>query len=559
MQGDDFDVIIIGGGLAGIVCALQLLDAGRRVLLLDRDQPGELGGLAKESFGGLLMVDTPLQRRHRLQDSPELALADWLAFGGFDADSTQPGHPQYWPRQWAEHYVHDSLEHLYHWLTARGVGFLPLPLWVERGQGPGAPASGAARGNSVPRWHVAWGTGQGLVQTLLQRLEQHPRRARLALRFGHHVQGLLTTNGAVTGCRGVVQAPMRASPDAPAAAAREFEARAPQVVIAAGGLNGGDLSAVRAHWHPDWGAAPPESLLNGSHRYADGTLHRAAAAVGGQLTHLQNQWNYAAGIAHWRPRKPRHGLSLVPPKSALWLNARGERIAPALVSGFDTRQLVTQVCAEPRGHSWQLMNRRIALKELAISGAEFNPSIRDRSRLGFVRDLLLGNRWLLDEVLAHSRDVVVARSLPELAAGMNALQGGADIDAARLADVVARYDAEVAKGAASQDEQRLRIAQLRQWKGDRLRTCRAARILDQRALPLIALRLSIISRKSLGGIQTDLASRVLDAAGQPVPGLFAIGEAAGFGGGGMNGLRGLEGSFLGGCIYTAQRAARALT
>ncbi|QTD43983.1 FAD-binding dehydrogenase [Ottowia testudinis] len=543
MQRHQSEVIIIGGGLAGIVCALQLLDAGRRVLLLDRDAPEHFGGLAKESFGGLLIVDTPLQRRQKLKDSPDLALQDWLAFGAFDAASAQPGHPFYWPRQWAEHYVGDSLQHLYHWLTARGVGFLPLPLWVERGMGPGA--SGAARGNSVPRWHVVWGTGQGLVGALLRQLERHPQRDHLTLKFGHRVEGLLTTGGAVTGCHGHTEG------DAPEA----FEAHAPQVVIAAGGINGGDLGLVRQHWHADWGQVP-ESLLNGSHQFADGTLHRAAQGVGGQVTHLQNQWNYAAGIAHWRPRKPRHGLSLVPPKSALWLNARGERITPALVSGFDTRDLVTQVCAQPSGYSWQLMNRRIALKELAISGAEFNPSIRDKGKLGFVRDLLLGNRWLLNEVLTHSTDVVTARTLNELADKMNALQGDSAVRADTLRGAVEHYDAEVAKGTASQDPQRLAIAQLRQWKGDRLRTCKAARIDDGSGL--IAIREHIISRKSLGGIQTNLNSQVLASSGQPIAGLYAIGEAAGFGGGGMNGLRGLEGTFLGGCIYSAQRAALAI-
>lgn len=543
----DSEVLIIGGGLAGIVCALQLLDRGRRVLLLDRDARGNFGGLAKESFGGLLMVDTPLQRRQKLRDSPELALQDWLAFGGFDAASTEPGHPYHWPRQWAEHYVNDSLEHLYHWLTARGVGFLPLPLWVERGMGPGT--AGAVRGNSVPRWHVVWGTGQGLVAALLDQLERHPGRDRLTLHFGHKVEGLLTTNGAVTGCHGIVEGEGGALP---------FEAHAPQVVIAAGGINGGDLSLARRHWHPDWGAQAPASLLNGSHQFADGTLHHAAQGVGAQLTHLQNQWNYAAGIAHWRPRKPGHGLSLVPPKSALWLNARGERIVPPLVSGFDTRDLVTQVCAQPAAYSWQLMNRRIALKELAISGAEFNPSIRDKRKLGFVLDILRGNRWLLDEVLKHSSDVAVGRDLDELAERMNALQGTPELRAGTLREVVAQYDAEVAKGAASQDPQRRRIAQLCQWKGDRLRTCKAARILDAKAMPLIAIREHIISRKSLGGIQTNLDSQALDAGGRPIAGLYAIGEAAGFGGGGMNGLRGLEGTFLGGCIYSAQRAARAI-
>jgi len=546
MNRHDSDVIVIGGGLAGMVCALQLLDANRRVLLLDRDTPEHLGGLAKESFGGLLLVDTPLQRRQRLKDSPELALADWLAFGEFDAASTQRGHPFYWPRQWAEHYVHDSLEHLYHWLLARGVKFLPLPLWVERGMGAGSPR-GAPRGNSVPRWHVAWGTGKGLTDALAAQLERHPRRGRLTLQFGHRVEGLITTAGAVSGCQGVVEA-----------GGEPFEAHAPQVVIAAGGINGGDLSLARRHWHPDWGPEAPEGLLSGSHRYADGTLHRAAEAVGGQLTHLRNQWNYAGGIAHWRPRKPRHGLSLVPPRSALWLNARGERIVPPLVSGFDTRDLVTQVCAQPGGYSWQVLNRKIALKELAISGAEFNPSVRDKRMLGFVLDIALGNRWLLKEVLAHSTDVVTAASLDELAAGMNALQGTAEVSAQTLREVVRHYDAEVAKGAASQDPQRQRIAQLRQWKGDRLRVCAAARIDDPGARPLIAIREQIISRKSLGGIQTNLSSQVLGATGEPIAGLYAVGEAAGFGGGGMNGLRGLEGSFLGGCIYSAQRAARAM-
>jgi predicted oxidoreductase len=548
MSSEHADVIVIGAGLAGIVCALELLERGpRRVLLLDRDLPARVGGLARESFGGLLLVDTPLQRRHGLRDSPELAWQDWLAFGGFEPASAEPGHPDHWPRRWAEHYVHDALPRLYHWLRDQGIRFLPLPLWAERGVGPGEP--GAARGNSVPRWHVVWGTGEHLIRTLLERLNRHPHRDRLTLRFGHKVEALVSTHGAVIGCRGVREGEGGGVP---------FEADASQVVIAAGGINGGDLSLARQHWHPDWGTAPA-TLLNGSHRFADGTLHRAAEAVGGQLTHLNRQWNYAAGIAHWHPRQPHHGLSLVPPKSALWLNARGERVWPPLVSGFDTRELVTQVCAQPGGYSWLLMNRRIALKELAISGAEFNPNLRQRRVLGVARDLLLGQPWLLDQLLTHSRDVAVGRDLDELASKMNAVQGDAEVRAESLREAVARYDQEVALGAASTDPQRLRIAQLRQWKGDRTRTCAAARILDTAAQPLIALRTHIISRKSLGGLLTDLDSRVLGADGRPLSGLYAIGEAAGFGGGGMHGLRGLEGSFLGGCICSAQRAARAMS
>lgn len=529
------DVAIVGGGLAGIVAALELLDAGRSVVLLDRDEEANLGGLARESFGGILFVDTPEQRRAGIHDSPDLALRDWLAFGEFGRDEAA----EHWPRRWAEAYVNESTGEVYHWLKARGIGFLPLPLWVERGQYGG--------GNSVPRWHVTWGTGHGLATRLVELLQAHPRRQALTLAFGHRVDAMVDDAGRIAGCRGVVEATQR-----------EFVARADAVLVAAGGING-SIERVRRHWHADWGA-PPETILNGSHRFADGRLHDAVQAAGGLLTNLDRMWNYAAGVHHWKPRKPGHGLSLVPPRSALWLNWRGERIGPhPLVSGFDTRDLVTQVCRQQRKYSWQLLNRRIALKELAISGAEFNPSIRERSMPRFLRDLLLGNRWLLGEVTAHCADVVTAGSLPELVQRMNALQGDDSVDLATVADAAGRYDAEIDRGPAlHNDEQLRRIAHLRRWRGDRLRTCRFQKILDPGAMPLIAIREFIISRKSLGGILTDLDSRVLDAAGAPIPGLYAAGEAAGFGGGGMNGLRGLEGTFLGGCILGARRAARAI-
>lgn len=530
------DILIIGAGLAGIVCALRLLDQGRRVLLLDRDSEPHLGGLAKESFGGILLVDTPEQRRQRIHDTPERALQDWLRFGAFGHDESM----DHWPRRWAEHYVHDCMQDVYHWLRAQGLSFLPLPLWVERGMTPDGG------GNSVPRWHVVWGTGQGLMRTLVQRLQQHPQRDRLTLLCNHRVETLQTQAGAVHGCAGIRE-------DNGAA----FEVQAAVLVVAAGGING-NLDLVRQHWHADW-SHPPAVILNGAHPFADGRLHHAAQLAGAELTHLDRQWNYAAGIRHWRPRKPDHGLSLVPPRSALWLNRRGERIWPPLVNGYDTRDLVTQICAQEQGMSWQLLNRRIALKELAISGAEFNPSIRTHSKLGLLREILFGNRWLVNEVLANSSDVVVAGSLDELAAKMNALQGDSAVQPATLRDVVTRYDAEVAKGDASTDPQRQRIAELRQWKGDRLRTCKAQPILDDKALPLIAIREHIISRKSLGGIHTNLACEALRPDGSTVPGLYAIGEAAGFGGGGMNGLRALEGTFLGGCVYSAQRLARALS
>jgi predicted oxidoreductase len=527
------EVIVIGGGIAGICAALELLDAGRRVLMLERDSAENFGGLAKESFGGIFLVGTPEQRRAGIRDTPELALADWKAFGAMNPDDPHDR----WPLAWAEAYVRRCHDDVGVWLRKRGVGFLPAPHWIERGL--------FTPGNSVPRFHIVWGTGRELALRLIDTLERHPRRQSLEIRFGQRVESLLMSNGAVTGCSGIGEED-----------GRPFEVEAGGVIVAAGGFNG-NIERVRQHWHRDW-KSPPPVILNGSHRYADGRLHDAVSAAGGRLTHLDSMWNYAAGVHHPQPRKPGHGLSLVPPRSALWLDWRGRRIGPMpLVTGFDTRDLVAQVCAQERQYSWQLMNRRIALKELAVSGAEHNPSIRDKKKFAFLRDLIFGNQWLYDEMTRNCEDFVVGRDLPELVAKMNALQGDDAVSLDEIRQAAESYDAQIERGESlHNDEQLRRIAYVRRWKGDRIRTCKFRKILDPKAGPLIAVREFIISRKSLGGIQTDLQSRVLDSAGQPIPGLFAAGEAAGFGGGGMHGLRALEGSFLGGCILGGRIAGQ---
>ena len=524
------DVIVIGAGLAGVVAAVELLGRGRRVLLLDRDTEQNMGGLAKESFGGLWFAGTPLQKRYGINDGPSQGLRDWLSFAEFGPDDR-------WQRAWAEAYVHRANNEVFDWLRGIGVEFMPMPLWVERGL--------HTPGNSVPRWHIVWGTGHELAMVANRHLLAHPARDRLEQRYGHRVEALVATGGRVTGCRGVLEG-----------SDREFEASAESVVVASGGING-DLERVKANWHADW-SRPPDTLLNGSHKYADGRVHDAAAAIGARVVHLDWQWNYAAGVHHWRPRKPSHGLSLVPPKSALWLNWRGERIGPMpLVTGFDTHDLVAQICRQQRAYSWQLLNRTIALKELAISGGEFNPSFREKKKLAVARDMLRGNRWLYDEVTRNCPDVVVADTLPALVEKMNALAGDGSVDLAAVTEAATVYDSRIDLGPRfHNDEQLRRIEFARRWMGDRLRTCRFQKILDPKAGPLMAIREFIISRKSMGGLETDLSSRVLGADGSPIPGLYAAGESAGFGGGGMNGKRGLEGTFLGGCVFGGRIAGR---
>jgi uncharacterized protein len=529
---DRSDVLIIGGGIAGLATALDLLDGDHTVMLVDRDEATNIGGLARESFGGMFFVDSPEQRRQGIRDSVDLAWRDWCSFAEFGPDDV-------WPRGWAQAYVQRATTDVRGWVRRLGVTFLPVVNWVERGE--------FQPGNSVPRFHVAWGTGKGIADAVIVALRGHAHAGRLTFRFNCRAERLTLQGGHVVGAEGVDEKD-----------GTPFVVRAEQVVVAAGGING-DLDRVRQNWHADWGR-PPQTILNGSHRFADGTLHDATVAAGGVLTHLDRMWNYAAGVHHPRPRKAHHGLSLVPPRSALWLNWRGRRIGPQpLVSGFDTRRLVTAICGEKRQYSWQLMNRRIALRELAVSGAEFNPSIREKSRLGFMRDVLAGNRWLVEQMIGSCPDVVTAASLPELVAKMNALQGDAAVELGAVEDAVSQYDATIARGESlMNDEQLRRIAALRRYRGDRLRLCKFQPIVDKNALPLIAIREFIISRKSLGGIRTDLQSRVLDAAGQPIHGLYAVGEAAGFGGGGMHGLRALEGTFLGGCILSGRLAAASI-
>ena len=525
------DVLVIGGGLAGLVTAIECLRAGKRVTLVDRDTRQRLGGQALWAFGGMALVDTPVQRRMKLKDSPERALRDWLRYGELDAMDV-------WPRQWAQYYVEHSREQVYDWVTQHGVKFLPAVNWVERGM--------LGNGNSLPRYHILWGTAQRFTQQMIAALHQANTANRLTLLSNHEVVKLESQGGVVTGAHAI---------NHDTGGSVQFAAQA--VVLAMGGINGSH-EQVRANWPAS--RPLPATMLNGAHPFCNGKLHHLVAGLGGHVTHAGEMWNYAAGVPHPQPHFPGHGLSHIPCKSALWLDHTGRRIGPQpLITSFDTSDLCRTVAAQAKPYTWHLLNWRIAAKELALSGAEHNQRIRDRQFPMLMKEMLFGNHRLVRQMLAESRHFLVADTLAELAAKMNVLAGTSDVRAEVLQQTADDFDANFQRGlSVVNDDQIRRIEHARHWPPERLRTCKPAPLQASGSGPFIAIQLQLITRKSLGGLKTDLQSRVLTDSDQAIEGLYCVGEAAGFGGGGACGKRSLEGTFLPGCVMTARAAARSI-
>lgn len=539
MKKYEADVVIIGAGIAGIVAAYELMNEGKSVILLDRDEADQIGGLAKWSFGGMFFVDSPLQRRAGMKDSPEIALRDWHSVADF-------GEEDVIPKLWAEQYVNTCTDQIYHWVRKGGTKFFPVVNWVERGL--------HKPGNSFPRFHITWGTGKGLTDDMIRLMEGHSKKGQLLHKyFRHKAEELVVEGGAVIGVAGLDE-----SDGIP------FLANGDHVVVATGGM-GGNIQKVKETWYKPWGA-PPEKILNGSHPYALGDLHEAVEKVNGNVTHMDWHWHYAAGVHHPKPKWKDHGLSLVPPKSALWLNYKGERFGPTpLITAYDTRWTVEEICKQEKKYSWQVLNMKIMMKEFAISGSEHNVAVRDKNLFKFLKTILFGNKELVNDMLDNCQDFVVANSVEELVEKMNALQGNEDVQFAAVNDAISQYDRNIDQGEKyHNDDQLRRIAHARQYRGDKVRTCKFQKINDPSAGPLIAIREWILSRKTLGGIQTDLDCRVLAKPANsitgtdPIPGLYAIGEAAGFGGGGVHGKGALEGTFLGGCVLNARIVAKTI-
>jgi uncharacterized protein len=544
----DADVIVVGAGLAGLVATAEVADAGRRVILLDQEPEASLGGQAFWSFGGLFFVDSPEQRRFRIRDSPELALQDWLGSAGFDRPE------DVWPRRWAEAYVEFASGEKRQWLYDQGVRFLPTPGWAERG---GYLAT--EHGNSVPRFHITWGTGPGLIEPFARRVRAAADRGLVSLRFRHRVDRLSMTGGALDGVGGTVLEPSSVARGQPSSrtAAGEFELSAQAVVVTSGGI-GANHDLVRASWPASLGK-PPSRMLSGVPDHVDGRMLKITEDAGASIINPDRMWHYTEGIENWDPIWTRHGIRILPGPSPLWLDARGRRLPVPLFPGFDTLGTLQHLMKTGYDYSWFVLTQKIIEREFALSGSEQNPDLTSRS----VRQVVAGRVGKgapapVERFKRHGVDFIVEHDLRDLVRRMNALTGDDLIDAGDLTREIEARDREIANPYAK-DLQITAIHGARRYLPDRVtRVARPHRILDPGAGPLIAVRLWILTRKTLGGLETDLSSRVLKPGGEPLAGLYAAGEVAGFGGGGVHGYRSLEGTFLGGCLFSGRTAGRAV-
>ncbi|MFG2109986.1 FAD-binding dehydrogenase [Micromonospora chersina] len=545
----DSDVIVVGAGLAGLVAAAEAADAGRRVLLLDQEPEQNLGGQAWWSFGGLFLVDSPEQRRMGIRDSVELAWQDWTGSAAFDRPE------DHWPRRWAEAYVHFAAGEKRAWLRGMGHRVFPVVSWAERG---GGAAHG--HGNSVPRFHVTWGTGPGVVEPFARRVRAAAEQGRIRLLFRHRVDELVTSGGAVTGVRGAVLAPDEAPRGRPTSrtAVGDFAYGAQAVIVTSGGI-GGDHDLVRRAWPARLGT-PPARMVTGVPAYVDGRMLAVTETAGGQVINPDRMWHYTEGLRNWDPVWPGHGIRILPGPSSLWLDATGERLPAPLFPGFDTLATLRHLRATGHDYSWFVLTQKILEKEFALSGSEQNPDLTNRSVRQVLQRVRPGAPGPVEAFKRHGADFVVADGLPELVDGMNKLaaeSGGPQLDALAVRRVVEARDREIAH-PFGKDAQLHAIRGARRYRGDRLiRVATPHRLLDPAAGPLIAVQLHVLTRKTLGGLHTDLSGRVLRADGEPLAGVYAAGEVAGFGGGGMHGYNALEGTFLGGCLFSGRTAGRA--
>lgn len=544
----DADVIIVGAGLAGLVAAAELAQAGRKIIIVDQEPEQSLGGQAFWSFGGLFLVDSPEQRRMRIRDSHDLALEDWMGTAAFDRPE------DFWPRKWAEAYVGFAAGEKRSWLAERGLKFFPVVGWAERGGG-----NATGHGNSVPRFHITWGTGPGLLEPFVERVREAQKLGLVEFSFRHRVNEIIRTGNTVTGVRGDVLEPSSVERGRKSSrnVTGDFELHAQAVIVASGGI-GGNHDLVRQNWPRRLGA-PPERMISGVPDHVDGRMLAITEAAGGSIINRDRMWHYVEGIKNWSPIWTDHAIRILPGPSSLWLDACGKRLPVPLYPGFDTLATLNHIMGTGFDYSWFILTKKIIQKEFALSGSEQNPDLTGKSWRQVLGRATSGIPGPVKAFMEKGEDFIVEADLAKLVARMNALAGGEPLlDVAQVEREIRARDMQL-DNPFSKDAQITALRGARAYLGDRMiRTAKPHKMLDPANGPLIAVRLNILTRKTLGGLQTDLDSRVLDAEGQPVPGLYAVGEVAGFGGGGVHGYAALEGTFLGGCIFSGRSAGRAV-
>lgn len=542
------EVIIVGAGLAGLVAATELTRAGRKVLIVDQEPESSIGGQAYWSFGGLFLVNSPEQRRMGIKDSFELAWQDWTGTAGFDRAS------DYWPRKWAEAYVRFAAFEKRDYVRSFGIRFFPVVGWAERG-GYGA----IGHGNSVPRFHVTWGTGPGVVMPFIDAVRRAQKEGKVVFRFRHRVTRLLTSQGVVTGVAGDVLEDSHAARGEKSndTVKASFELRAPVVLVTSGGI-GANEELVRKNWPSRLGRIP-QQMVCGVPDHVDGRMLGVVREIGGNIIHPDRMWHYTEGLRNWNPIWTNHGIRILPGPSSLWFDATGKRLPVPLFPGFDTLGTLKYLLDTGYDYSWFILTQKILKKEFALSGSEQNPDLTDK-KWGQVLKRAFGTRATppVERFKTDGEDFIVRDNLHDLVMAMNALAGNNLLDPGVIQAEIEARDREI-DNRFSKDSQVNAIRSARNYLGDKLiRTARLHKILDPKNGPLIAVRLHILTRKTLGGLETDLDGRVLGSTGQPIEGLYAAGEVAGFGGGGMHGYRALEGTFLGGCIFSGRACGRTI-
>ncbi len=542
-----YDAIVIGAGLSGLVATVEIADRGKKVLLLDQEPESSFGGQAWWSFGGLFLIDSPEQRRMGINDSYELARQDWFGSAGFDREEDE------WGRQWAEAYLTFATEEKRDWLKSLGIKFFPIIGWAERGGG-----LAHQHGNSVPRFHITWGTGPGVVKPFADRVHEHMKNNLVTYKPRHEVTELLLQNNEAKGVAGHVLEENMVNRGEKSSRVKidEFEYFAESVLIASGGV-GANLDLIRKNWPTRLGN-PPKHMLSGVPDYVDGKMLQIAERAGANVVNKDRMWHYTEGIKNWNPIWTNHGIRILPGPSSIWLDAEGNRFDAPNYPGFDTLSTLEAIMRTGYDYSWFILTQKIIEKEFALSGSEQNPDLTEKSIKQLMKRLGSGAPEPVEAFKEKGEDFLVDDDLENLVHKMNALTEEPLLDVAKIRMQIEARDREITN-KFSKDLQVTALRGSRFFRGDRLiRTAKPHKLLDAKNGPLIAVRLNILSRKTLGGLQTDLDGRVLNSDGSPINGLYAAGEASGFGGGGIHGYRALEGTFLGGCLFTGRVAGRTI-